>query len=87
LLESLGMEARGHSVAELLDRARELGIDIPEELRRMALNLDRHYLQSRYVNTFYSGAPVDYYTLEDAERALKEAEEVVTRLKEKIRGA
>jgi len=87
LLESLGVEARGHSVTELLDRARGLGVDIPEELRRMALNPDRHYLQSRYVNTFYSGAPVDYYTLEDAERALKEDEGVVTRLKEKIRGA
>lgn len=86
-MESLGVEARGHSVAELLDKAGGLGVDIPEELRRKALNLDRHYLQSRYVNTFYSGAPVDYYTLEDAERALREAEEIVGCLKEKIRGA
>lgn len=85
LLEFLGVEARGHSVAGLFDKARELGIEIPEELRRKALNLDRHYLQSRYVNTFYSGAPVDYYTMEDAERALREAEELVRYIEEKIR--
>lgn len=72
-------------MAGLFDKARELGIEIPEELRRKALNLDRHYLQSRYVNTFYSGAPVDYYTMEDAERALREAEELVRYIEEKIR--
>ena len=71
LLASLGLEARGHSISDLLERMREQGIEISEELRRCALNLDRHYLQSRYVNTFYSGAPVDYYGLEDAEKALK----------------
>lgn len=87
LLESFGVEARGHSISSLLDKARELGVEITEEIRRKALNLDRHYLQSRYVNTFYSGAPVDYYTLEDAERALVEAEELVRYLKEKIRGS
>ncbi|GBC74781.1 hypothetical protein HRbin06_00088 [archaeon HR06] len=39
--------------------------------------LDRHYLQARYINTFNVGAPVDYYTKEDAERALQEAEKIV----------
>jgi HEPN domain-containing protein len=87
LLESLGVEARGHSVSSLLDKACELGVEIAEEIRRKALSLDRHYLQSRYVNTFYSGAPVDYYTLEDAEKALEEAEKLVRHLKEKIRGS
>ena len=86
LLASSGLEARGHSVSDLLERMREQGIEISEELRKSALDLDRHYLQSRYVNTFYSGAPVDYYSLEDAERALKEAETLVGYFKEKIRG-
>ncbi|RLG02169.1 MAG: hypothetical protein DRN61_06950 [Thaumarchaeota archaeon] len=39
------------------------------------------------MNTFYSGAPVDYYTLEDAEKALGEAEKLVRYLKEKVRGS
>ena len=33
----------------------ELGVEIPEGVGRKASSLDRHYLQSRYVNTFYSG--------------------------------
>ena len=44
----------------------ELGVEIPEEVGRKALSLDRHFLQLRYVNTFYSGTPVDYYALWDA---------------------
>ena len=81
------MEARGHSISDLLERMREQGIEVSEGLRRSALDLDRHYLQSRYVNTFYSGAPVDYYGLEDAEKALREAETLVGYFKEKIRGS
>ena len=58
----------------------ELGVEIPEGVGRKASSLDRHYLQSRYVNTFYSGTPVDYYTLGDAEK-------LVRYLNEKVRGS
>lgn len=85
-LASLGAEARGHSVAELLQKAKELGEEPPEGLLRSALSLDRHYLQARYVNAFYSGAPVDYYTMEDAKRALEEAEALVSYFKKKAGG-
>lgn len=64
-------------MAEILRKAAELGVEELSELERLALNLDRHYLQSRYVNTFHAGAPIDYYTLEDAEKALDEASRVV----------
>lgn len=77
LLAYHGIEGRGHSVAEILRKAAELGVEELSELERLALNLDRHYLQSRYVNTFHAGAPIDYYTLEDAEKALDEASRVV----------
>ena len=78
---------RDSSISDLLEKIREQGVEVSEELRRSALDLDRHYLQSRYVNTFYSGAPVDYYGLEDAEKALREAEALVGYFKEKIRGS
>ncbi|MEM4189754.1 MAG: HEPN domain-containing protein, partial [Candidatus Caldarchaeum sp.] len=76
------VEARGHSVFELLRRCSDMNFS--ENLYRAALNLDRHYLQSRYVNTFYSGAPVDYYTEQDAARALQEASMIVRAVEEKI---
>lgn len=85
LLASLGVEAKGYSISDLIDLMHEHGVEVPEKLRRKALNLDRHYLQSRYVNTFYSGAPVDYYGVEDAEKALEEAETLVRYFEEEIR--
>lgn len=76
LLISRGIEARGHSVHDLLEELTKTGLHVPESLLRVARSLDRHYLQSRYVNAFHTGAPVDYYRKEDAEKALREAEEV-----------
>ncbi|MEM1952874.1 MAG: HEPN domain-containing protein [Candidatus Caldarchaeum sp.] len=84
LLAYLGVEARGHSVSELLRKCSDMNVDFSKDLYRAALNLDRHYLQSRYVNTFYSGAPVDYYTEQDAARALQEASMIVRAVEEKI---
>lgn len=83
LLAYLGVEARGHSVSELLRKCSEMNVNLPEDLHRAALNLDRHYLQSRCVNTFYSGAPVDYYTEQDASRALQEAKAIARAVEEK----
>jgi len=51
-------------------------LEIGEELLETARGLDRHYLQTRYVNAYPSGAPVDYYREEDAEEALRGAERV-----------
>ena len=48
--------------------------------REKALSVDRHHLQSRYVNTFYSSASVDYYTFEDAKK-------LVRYLREKVRSS
>ena len=58
----------------------ELGVEIPEEVGRKALSADRHFLQSRYVNTFYSDALVDYYTFEDTEKLVRYHREKVQSL-------
>ncbi|MDJ0268966.1 MAG: HEPN domain-containing protein [Aigarchaeota archaeon] len=83
-LASKGVEARGHSIYDLIVKAEELSHKIAEELKSYARNLDRHYLQSRYVNTYHVGAPVDYYRYEDAEKALREAGEVVRYFKGEV---
>jgi len=76
-LASKGIEAKGHSIHDLLVRIKNMGYWFPESFSKYARNLDRHYLQSRYVNTYHTGAPVDYYGREDAEKALGEASEIV----------
>ena len=77
LLASLGKEARGHSIYELLVEARGFNVSVSNELLSKARSLDRHYLHARYPNLYYVGAPMDYYTREDSEKALGEAEEIV----------
>lgn len=83
LLASLGREARGHSIYELLLEARRESIALEEEMLRGARELDRHYLHSRYPNVYHVGAPLDYYDKMDAERAIEEAERIVRLCEEK----
>ena len=39
--------------------------------------LDKHYIPTRYPNSFEAGAPTDYYTVEEAENAIRCAREIV----------
>ncbi|MCD6126270.1 MAG: HEPN domain-containing protein [Thaumarchaeota archaeon] len=50
----------------------------------LAKELDRHYIPTRYPNFHPEGAPMDYYTKADAERAIRNAEEVIKFCKSKI---
>jgi len=55
-----------------------------EELINHAKILDRHYIPSRYPNFRPEGAPLDYYTREDAEEAVKIAEKIIKFCEDKI---
>jgi HEPN domain-containing protein len=74
---ALGQEAWGHVVTELLDalRAQEPGID--DALLDRARALDKLYIPTRYPNGLASGAPTDFYTRPEAERAIADAEVVL----------
>jgi HEPN domain-containing protein len=73
----LGQEAWGHSVTELLEGLADLapGVDVP--LLDRARALDKLYIATRYPNGLVSGAPADYYTRPEAERAIEDAEAVL----------
>ncbi|MDA2934930.1 HEPN domain-containing protein [Acidobacteria bacterium AH-259-D05] len=71
-----GKEAWGHTVTILLGNLAD-SMDIPEDLSNRAKNLDKHYIPSRYPNSFESGAPTDFYTREEAERAIRDASEII----------
>jgi len=49
----------------------------PRELVEKAKELDRHYIPTRYPNLHPEGAPMDYYTRADAERAVRYAGEIL----------
>ncbi len=39
--------------------------------------LDKHYIPARYPNGFASGTPGDYYMEQDADQAIKDADEIL----------
>ena len=69
-----------HSVAELLRY-----LSAQEELIQKGEYLDRFYVPTRYPNVWPSGAPYKHYKKEDAEIALKYAEEVLNYVKEQVK--
>jgi HEPN domain-containing protein len=75
--EQLGQEAWGHSVTELLDALQEDVPAIDSRLLDRARALDKLYIPTRYPNGLPMGAPVDYYTRAEAERAIADAEVIL----------
>ena len=72
-----GQEAWGHVVTELLDALRPNTPGVDEELLDRARALDKLYIPTRYPNGLAGGAPADFYTRPEAERAIADAEAVL----------
>ncbi|MCS7365862.1 MAG: HEPN domain-containing protein [archaeon GB-1867-035] len=83
LYQKLGIEVWGYSVSRML-------MSLPVEHRPSmqlvdkAKELDRHYIPTRYPNFHTEGAPLDYYTENDAVRAVRYAEEIIEYCRSKI---
>ena len=79
----LAGESLGHSVLKMLkDLPRSVRPD--QALLKMGAELDKLYIPTRYPNGFDQGAPMDYFEREDAEEAIRYAEEIITYAKSKI---
>ena len=76
LFQSLGGEARGHSVSQLLASLPPT-VRASDALIEDAKELERHYIGPRYPNSFPAGAPGDFYPAAEARRALAAAERVI----------
>ena len=76
LIQSLGGEAWGHSVASLIDALPENVR--PTHLHDKAVELDMAYIPSRYPNAHPVGYPGDLYARSMAERLIEYAKEIIT---------
>jgi HEPN domain-containing protein len=83
LYQRLGADARGHSVTHLL-AALPPGARPAERLIESAKELDRHYITPRYPNSYPEGAPMDYYTRAEAQRAIEGAERIIEHCKDHV---
>ena len=81
--QRIGADAWGHASSILL-------ANLPAELQPgdtlldKAKELDKHYITSRYPNFHPSGAPFDYYTEGEAERAIDYAQELIAFCENKL---
>lgn len=82
LLRGLGRPAFGHSASTLVEKIEELGIPVPKEIADSARELERHYIPSRYPDSYPAGAPFEYYRDEDADKAITCAQMIVEFVKE-----
>jgi len=84
LFEYLGGECWGHSLTRMFqDLAGRLQIDAG--LTDAARRLDKLYIPTRYPNGFDAGKPADYFTREDADAAISDAEKIIVWVEKHVR--
>lgn len=76
VFQSMGAEAWGHSVSDLLEGLTERR-SVPEELLERAMELDKAYIPTRYPDAHQSGTPGQRYTRQEARRLRGYAEEIL----------
>ncbi|MCE8428697.1 MAG: HEPN domain-containing protein [Candidatus Methanoperedens sp.] len=83
LIISKGGESRIHSIKFLLSNLPE-NMTISDHLQNAARELDKHYIPTRYPDSFSTGIPKDFFTQDDARRAIANAEKIIGFAEEKI---
>jgi HEPN domain-containing protein len=75
--QKLHSEGWGHRVSTLLQELAAMSHPVPRTLVDDAKILDQYYVPTRYPNGFESGAPMDFYTEEQAADAVRRAEGII----------
>jgi HEPN domain-containing protein len=83
LYQHLGGESFGHSISRMLKELPK-SIQPGKMIFKKAANLDKLYIPTRYPNGFDWGIPGDYFGEDDARKAIKDAEDIVNYVKNKI---
>lgn len=83
LIISKGSESRIHSIKFLLSNLPE-NVCVSDQIQNAAKELDKHYIPTRYPDSFSTGIPKDFFTLDDAQRAISDARKIIEFVKEKI---
>lgn len=71
LLWGLGSPRIGHSLVELGNALRSIGIEIPKDIYEAFVRLSKFYIPTRYPDVWTEGIPEDYYTENEATEAIR----------------
>ena len=74
----------GHSIFTLLEKYKELKKLDLDDLSRYALNLDKHYITTRYPDALPDLAPHNAYTNQEAKIAIEQADKLIQFVKKEI---
>lgn len=76
-------DAWGHMLSPMLGYLAQ-EIPVPLALLDRAKALDKHYIPTRYPNGFERRAPTDFYTRDEADRAIGDAEAILEFCRDQI---
>lgn len=74
----------GHSIFTLLEKYKELKKLDLDDLSRYALNLDKHYITTRYPDALPDLAPHKAYNNQEAELAIEQSDKLIQFVKKEI---
>ncbi len=77
LLLGLGSPRTGHSLIELGNSLRNMGVEVPADIYKALARLSKFYIPTRCPNSWSEGAPEDYYTNSEAGEAIQFAEKII----------
>ncbi|MEJ2249462.1 MAG: HEPN domain-containing protein [Candidatus Lokiarchaeota archaeon] len=78
LLYYIGLRPFGHSLKDLVDDINENKNQLELEIAiNCAIELDKHYIPTRYPDAFVSGIPHEYYTKKNAQDCLKWSKKIL----------
>ena len=73
----VGLDAWGHTLTVLIGNLPGTVEQPSPNLVDSARILDKYYIPTRYTNGFDSGAPTDFFTLEESQGAVRHAEAIL----------
>lgn len=76
-LRAIGTIATGHSITKLLSTVEEISGTVPDNIKKCSLKLDKVYIPTRYPDAYALGAPMDYYTVDDAQESIDCTEKIL----------
>lgn len=79
-----GMDAWGHTLTVLIGNLPDLLERPSNKLVNHARTLDKYYIPTRYPNGFDAGAPTDFFTKDEADHAILQAEEILAYCRHQI---